>query len=225
MNLFITIIFMMVSLFNLILFRIKDMLILAGAFKILTSLLFLLLALQSYKLSRNHHNKHFFYNIMTGLVFSFFGDTLLIFNDNQLLFILGIISFAITHIFYIIAFCKLSKLSLRDILTFFIIAVPSVSFIILKKNLSFGIMLPFVTAYAIIISFMLAKSFSLKTKHNTEITSVSRTLIPIGAVMFYISDFILLFVVFHSSPHYLLSPLNLLAYYVGQALIAISFAF
>ena len=84
-------------------------------------------------------------------------------------------------------------------------------------------MLPFVIIYAIIISFMLAKSISLKNAKS--ISFISHRLIILGTIMFYVSDFILMFVIFHSNPSRFLSPLNLLVYYIGQASIAISFAF
>lgn len=45
------------------------------------------------------------YFIYFGLLFGWIGDILLIFTDNEKLFVSGLISFAIGHVFYLIASC------------------------------------------------------------------------------------------------------------------------
>jgi len=53
---------------------------------------------------------------------------------------------------------------------------------------------------------------------------LSTILIIIGACLFFLSDLILCFIYFHKkSPSYM-TALNLLCYYVGQGLIALSLA-
>ncbi len=71
-----------------------------------------------------------------------------------------------------------------------------------------------------IISFMVSKSISLLTLFNLNSKGIS--LIFIGAMLFFISDIILSFIYFYKKPAKPLVALNLITYYIGQGLIALS---
>ena len=102
--------------------------------------------------------------ILAGLIFSWIGDGLLLFESrNSMFFIFGLASFLTTHIFYIIYF--------------FSIGSPGVS--LLKKQ-------P-VTIYAAVISTMLISSLYAYCKIN----KAAGNAYIVGAVAFVLSDSLL----------------------------------
>ena len=191
--------------------------------KIFCSLCFLLISITAYL--NNPVNLTYFYLIFIGLLFSFLGDIFLGIKKsepkfNYILFMLGIISFSVTHIFYSICFINLSTFHIRDIifaifLTFIIIA--SLKY---NKKIDFRNLIIPCTVYGFLISFMVCKSISLISLTSTNTLALS--LIIVGAILFIIPDYLLSFVMFYKNCPKSISRLNLLCYYVGQFLIALS---
>ena len=154
-------------------------------------------------------------------VFALGGDVFLSIGNSGIFFVLGLGSFSLAHILYTAAFCSLVKFSPKDLIPALIIAVPTIGFLLLKDGFDFGGMFPLIVLYTILISVMVSKAISLLRLENKNMPSVLFSII--GAVLFFISDFILVFVFFYDKDFTLLPYLNLIIYYSGQALLALSF--
>lgn len=190
--------------------------------KFITSLLFIIICISSYLTHRG--SILYFICIFTALFFSLIGDIFLAFPINisrgtNINFKRGLISFSFAHVFFAIGFITLISPSSKTILMFLIFL--SAQLIILKsiKGFNFNGMLVFVIIYLSIISFMLSTSLftlNLITKNYGSIFVAS------GTILFFISDIILSFIYFYKKSPKQLIPLNLITYYIGQGLIALS---
>ncbi len=117
------------------------------------------------------------------LIFSLFGDVFLMFKSNDL-FIPGLASFLIAHIFYILLFIKESKILRWPTLIILIVTISYLSF--LKPYLSNELILP-VSMYCIVISLMGIVAV------NRKKSSFGYSLISFGALLFIISDSLIAF--------------------------------
>lgn len=213
---FIFFILMLLSTAGLITANILKIAIATIIFKCLSSLFFIATAVSSYK--KNSSNTNFFVLMLLGLVFSLGGDVFLVFD----IFIFGVASFGIGHIMYSVGYCKMTKISLGDILIFLVIIIPTLLTISFGKFEFNGMKIP-VTLYAIIISFMVSKSLSMLKFYSSSKKPV--LLMISGSVLFLISDWILLFLFFYPNASPVLGPMNSILYYVGQGLIGLNFSY
>lgn len=189
--------------------------------KCLTSILFLTTALVSYK--KNPKEPTFFKAIFIGLFFSFWGDFFLAIDRARqgLPFILGVASFSLGHIMYIIGYCIKSKFKLKDLIIFICFFIPTL-LTILFVNFDFKGLRPLIIVYAVLISFMVAKSFAMLSYYKYNPFAVPALIA--GSLLFFISDFLLLFLCFYPSAPSILQQCNWFLYYLGQDLLAISFS-
>lgn len=137
-----------------------------------------------------------------GLIFSFLGDFFLLLKSG---FLLGLGSFLLAHIFYIISFKKrsLSRVSVGVIVVLLLYLVSLISFLFPHlKEMKIPVII-----YGIIISTMLY--FSIKTQEK---------LLIVGALFFVISDSILSVNLFVSSS-LLLNLLVMITYVLAQVLL------
>lgn len=161
-------------------------------------------------------NKKFMIFLFIGLVFAMLGDVLLI--D---FFVVGAILFAIGHIFFFISFCFHSKIHWIDIVVSAGIFIVALLVIFLYPKFEFNGMLPVAIGYALIISLMLGKAGgNLRLKTNRSFNVV----VFLGALMFFLSDLMLLFNVFANAP-YLFDILCLVLYYPAEFILAFSVCF
>jgi len=194
--------------------------------KTITSLLFIAICISSYKII--YLNTQYFIFILLALILSLIGDVFLAFNNSSSdevskMFVYGLSSFSIAHIFFSIAFSTLTPVLIWHILLFILISVISILFLNLIKGFDFKGAYKLVVTYSIIISFMFTRALSLTPLIHENFWST--ILVIVGACLFLLSDLILCFIYFHKkSPSYM-TALNLLCYYVGQGLIALSLAF
>jgi uncharacterized membrane protein YhhN len=137
-------------------------------------------------------NSNFSKIILLSLVFSFFGDiTLMLIEYNEHLFIIGLASFLIAHLLYIISFYKnikpfTIKLLKRNILYFLIfIAFYTSLLFVLWGNLN-EMLIP-VLIYGAVITLM--GVFATLRKTNKE----SYVLVLLGALLFICSDTLIAF--------------------------------
>jgi uncharacterized membrane protein YhhN len=186
-------------------------------FKTFCSLCFVCCCLSSFK---KCSNKKYFTFIFLGLFFCLLGDIFLALSGNTV-FLLGVSSFAIGHILFISGFIYLTSISLIDLLLYIFVLTPAISFIMIKRGFDFQGMLPLVLIYTAIILFMLTKAFSLLKLRKEN--KVGTYLTISGAILFFISDFILLFVIYYTECPAIFSPINLFVYYIGQGLLSLSF--
>lgn len=187
--------------------------------KILTSILFVLLGVTSYKKGKS--NKKYCLLILSGLIFSMFGDIFLVLeNQVRIFFYFGVISFSIGHIMYILSFNTCTRFKINDCIS--LIMIFSFIIIILKiGKFDFGLKFPFIFTYSIIISIMVCRALSLLRIYDLNKKGILMTII--GAIMFIISDCLLLFVMFSTEKYLFISrEISLVVYYLGQAFIAMS---
>lgn len=162
---------------------------------------------------KNRVNLKFPIWMMVALIFAMLGDILLVIN-----FYMGVVAFAIGHIFYFVSYCMLAKINRRDIVCGLSIAAIAVSIILFTPFLDFGnvLMQGVCCIYALIISFMVGKAVSnlLQEKNYTNI------IIVIGSILFFFSDLMLVLKMFGDIP--LASYLCLATYYPAQFILAFS---
>ena len=133
-------------------------------------------------------------------------------------FYLGVVIFAVAHIFYFVSYSNLSRINRRDLicgLAIFIFALLVINF---TPFLDFGssFMKNICSVYALIISLMVGKAVSnlLNEKNATN------KMIVVGSILFFVSDMMLMFNKFGSVPG--TSYLCLGTYYPAQFILAYS---
>ena len=188
-------------------------------FKACASICFVLIAFFSYK--RHPKDSIFFKSIFCGLIFCLFGDILITMSYIPVFFLLGIICFFICHLLFINGFCRKVPFSHKDILLFFIIYIPFTLFISINKYFSFNGYYFLVLIYSMVLTLMLSKSFSLITLEIHNKSAIYSLII--STLMFSLSDFILLFILFSPYSSSILMLLNLFTYYIGQGILALNF--
>ena len=188
-------------------------------FKTCASICFVLMAFFSYK--RHPKDSIFFKSIFCGLIFCLFGDILITMSYIPVFFLLGIICFFICHLLFINGFCRKVPFNHKDILLFFIIYIPFTLFISFNKNFSFDGYYFLVLIYSMVLTLMLSKSFSLITLEIHNKSAIYSLII--STLMFSLSDFILLFILFSPYSSSILMLLILFTYYIGQGILALNF--
>ena len=154
--------------------------------------------------------------VLGGLVLSWFGDMFLL-GDSQPMFLAGLASFLLAHVFYIAAF---SGLGLNDRWT-----IGAVPFVVISSLLAMLWLLPSVPedmvlpvrAYTFVISVMVILSFGAYGRGASWI-------VPVGATLFYVSDLSVAALQF-TDPGWPFYILGLPFYYTGQLLLAASVRF
>lgn len=127
--------------------------------------------------------------VVAALAFSVAGDTLLMFaNASELFFILGLLSFLIAHLFYIIIFHHIRTHHQIAGKWYAAIIVAVYYFTIISFLLPFlgSLKYPVIT-YGLVISFMLLVAMHL---YDLEDNKTARYLLT-GAILFVISDSVL----------------------------------
>lgn len=172
------------------------------------------LLLLGFYLRSTKRNSTGFYFIVAALVLSWAGDVLL---QMKGMFIPGLISFLLAHIFYIIYFIR-SNSRIKGLLQIHpFIGIPVLLYILLFLWLLFpyldALKIP-VTVYGITIGTMLLASINMRRKTN----DVAANCFILGALLFVISDSLLAVNLFAYSSM-LLSLCVMLTYTSAQYLI------
>lgn len=151
--------------------------------------------------------------MVSGLFCAMIADVALVLN-----FYVGVLIFAVAHVFYFISYCNIDKINRKDLvcgLSIFVFALFVINF---APFLNFGsiFMKNICCAYALVISLMVGKAISnlLREKSIVNITIV------IGSVLFFISDLMLMFNKFGNIPG--ANYLCLGTYYLAQFILAFS---
>ncbi len=147
-----------------------------------------------------------------GLFFAMLGDIVL-----EIVFLYGALIFAVGHVFYFIAYCKLVSLKKADILPGICIFAVAALIILFLPIFDFGsiVMQAVCLFYALIIALMLGKAISNYRRKTALLTK----LLLIGSALFFFSDFMLLFDSFADAPR-IVNVLCVNTYYPAQALLA-----
>ena len=184
--------------------------------KIPASLCFLLLGCINtfYHLKHNRKRLGFAWAMLAGLFFGFLADIVL-----QIDFLGGAAIFALGHVCYVASYCCLLRKERRDCLTCAAIILPVLALVLFLPVLDFGttFMQAIVMVYAVIISIMTGKAFSNYRRSPSPLTKC----LLIGSILFFFSDFMLLFAYFTDIGR-IANILCLITYYPGQAILASS---
>lgn len=165
-------------------------------------------------------NPTYFYFVLAGLLCCVAGDVLLIFPAKEL-FLAGLVSFLMGHIFYSIAFFTMASVGIFTwIIAVLCLLITVMLFVWLRPRL--GRMLVPVIAYMAVITVMVVGAASLASNRHLDFSG--RVLIFLGAVLFYFSD---IFVARHRfvKEQYINRFAGLPIYYAGQFMIAYSLRF
>jgi uncharacterized membrane protein YhhN len=136
---------------------------------------------------RSHLNTYTKIVTLLALVFSLFGDVLLMFVDKSpRFFIGGLIAFLIAHIMYILVFLKKRNTKIKPVIFIVLLfTYASGLFYLLKDGLS-SMLIP-VLAYVFVILTMATTAYLRKE----SVSKISYNLVFIGALFFLLSDSIL----------------------------------
>lgn len=148
-----------------------------------------------------------------GLIFAFLGDVAI--NPN---FILGVIFFALGHVFFVASYLAYRKLEKLDIILSTCLGAFSVGFILIFPYIVFNVsVLKYVVLlYAVIISIMVAKSMGNALREKRIFTRM----IAVGSVLFFLSDMMLLLAWFSTIEGRWTSNVCMAAYYPALCLLA-----
>jgi len=197
--------------------------VLADILKGVASLMFVLIGYYAF----THTNNILAQKIFYGLVFGMIGDMLLnlrfVFpKQGQKIFLLGILSFLIGHIIYLVALLGIARGAWLwpCIIIGAIIAISLLAYIFktMEVKASFKIFGIFYLG-AVIIMTCIAIGIAIFSP------SKGHVLFAIGAVLFTLSDIVLIFNTFSGTSKFSLRICNLSLYYIGQMLIACSLLF
>ena len=194
--------------------------VLADVLKGSASLMFVIIGYLAYTRVNNPFNKLFFY----GLIFGMIGDILLnlrfVFKKNgQKIFLAGILAFLIGHILYLLALLPQAR---APWLYYFAAAGALVAaglliyiFKTMDVKLAFKIFGVFYLG-AVFIMSAIAIGIAIFIPNTRSLVYA------IGAVLFTASDVVLIFNTFSGVTKFSMRITNLLLYYMGQILIAVS---
>ena len=168
--------------------------------------------------------------IIIAFVFSWIGDLALAKNSTGWRFVTGLSAFLIAHICYIVSFYYAGKILFSE--TKFISLYEAVGlavvFIILlrlksKLQIKFGSLAAPVALYALAICTMLIKAVSTGMRalmlHSANAYAIF-TLFLLAAVLFVISDAVLVLILFKNKYSQLTEGINIVTYYIAQMLFA-----
>ncbi len=130
--------------------------------------------------------------------------------------LLGMSAFLLGHIAYVAAFSQLASFQMFNVVTAFILLVAE---ILLSGRLKFqfgSFSIPGIV-YAASITLMLVKALSVLEQMGY--TGQSFCIIA-GAVLFFVSDVLIIYILFKGKDTFIYKLANLLSYYVAQLLLA-----
>lgn len=193
--------------------------VLAVTLKGIASLIFVCLGFMISTFTKDAHVATY---VKLGLIFGMLGDILLnlryVFTKKgNLIFLVGILIFMIGHIFYFVAILpmctnKLVAIGVGVVLTFFLLKWI---FSQIEAKMAFKIFGVFYLGAITIMNCVACAN--MITLHNTFTIALF-----IGALLFLLSDIVLILNTFGKESKFALRITNLSLYYVGQLVIAFS---
>lgn len=165
-----------------------------------------------YLLKYTRRRRSFALTMLAGLFLGFLADIVL-----QLHFLGGAAIFAVGHVCYVAAYCRLLSRGGGDCLCCLKIVAPVAALVLFLPVLEYGtsFMQGVVLVYAVVISLMTGKAWSNYRRSPSLLTKW----LLIGSALFFFSDFMLLFAYFTDIGR-IANILCLITYYPGQAILA-----
>jgi uncharacterized membrane protein YhhN len=183
--------------------------------KTLLSGLFILAALV-----QPHPIAGYFYLLLVGLIFCLGGDVFLALPQEKM-FLLGLVSFLLGHVFYVICFFYVANISHWTWIGCLMgLLFSGLVFLWLRPHL--GAMLMPVMAYIIVITVMVIGAWTVVG--DAKLNLPGRLMVWIGALSFYLSD------IFVARDRFMKSEfsnrfIGLPLYYFGQFMLAFSLGY
>ena len=139
-----------------------------------------------YAFVTNQKCMRFYIGMSLGLLLAFLGDVLIKYD-----FIIGAATFALGHLFFVIAYCFIQKLRLTDWIVSSVLFLGCLIFLLFCPLLSFEVPVFRIVCivYALIISAMLGKAIGNFLKDKNIVTAT----IAIASALFFFSDLMLVF--------------------------------
>lgn len=196
--------------------------------KMTLSTMFMIIAVASAVMAKN--TSTFAVLMLVGFAFSWLGDLLLGKGDSTKLFLSGMSSFFVTHIFYIAAITVAARHFFPDsplVVPSGLAAGITVGFLeillcVTRKARFHGLLVP-TSVYATFLIIMFAQAFSLGLRLFPE--NRAAILLPSGAFFFLLSDTTLGMLRFRMHKKvFSFRTVCSVSYFVGQMLIAMSLA-
>lgn len=165
-----------------------------------------------YGFSHKWRKQNFAVIMVSGLFFGLAADIVL-----EIDFLVGALVFAVGHVCYIAAYCRLLPLKMRDLLPGAFIFAVTAGMVLLLPIFDFGSMAMQMVCviYAGIISVMFGKSLSNYRAAPGKLTKI----LVVGSFLFLFSDLMLLFASFADVPD-IFNSLCVNVYYPAQTLLA-----
>ena len=160
--------------------------------------------------------------ILLALLLCLTGDVLLgLFDDkNPQYFTYGVLSFLLAHGVFFIAFTKISTTSILDLVL--IIAIAGVSYCLtFLKQLDVKEVKKLLVVYSIFLSMLISKGIVIFIENKVANSAIIFT----AAILFYLSDIILLFIFFKRKKVRILPFFNIITYYTATILLATAIKF
>ena len=139
-----------------------------------------------YAWKSKEENRKFYVFMALGLVFAFLGDYLIGYD-----FIVGAATFALGHVFFVIAYCFLQKMQKLDLIVSGALFACCLVFLLFCPLLSFDVPVFRIVCvvYALIISTMLGKAIGNFVHEKNGFTGT----IAAASALFFFSDLMLVF--------------------------------
>lgn len=169
-------------------------------------------------------NQEMLFRMLPGFILCFCGDEFLGFYNrikNKKLFLAGIATFLTGHICFIGSLLSIQKLSLADMI-FPIGAIGIAMFTVQKKKMTLGKLKPYVYVYTFFVALLFSKSVHIFIDYQGLITFNQALCLALGAALFLISDFLILFLYFYDKRPWSTHGWNLVTYYLGMFFLAAS---
>lgn len=165
--------------------------------------------------------------ILIGLLMGMCGDFLLALKEvypqrEDAFILLGIISFAIGHIFYIFYFTTLYDFGIAEVLIALVGAALMMTAVVKLFRFDLRKLGVPVALYAVVILLMAASAVACFIALPV---STGTIILLVAAILFVISDLVLSFIYFSGKVNRVMGIVNLTSYFAAQILFALSVAF
>lgn len=165
--------------------------------------------------------------VLLGLASGLIGDIVLALRplrpqeEDKIIIVLGIISFALGHLFYLVGLSTIQPIAW---ISYVIGVIAMVIVVIMSKIMKFEMGIARIPSYlyAFMIFLMIGQGIIFMTSSPQE---VSYLIFMIGAILFGISDLILAPIYYTPQTSKMMVVMNLVTYYSAQILIALSLWF
>lgn len=218
---FIILYFIMVGLFMYA--NYFDLVVMRSIMKAICGIMFVYFPILLCKNNKKLKDTKYFKTMMSGFILAAIGDVLLDLDNSSfgILFIVGMLFFALTHVMFSVSFLKHVIFNKTTIISLVSILVPTLLLLNCFNLINAGDLTLVINVYALIISVMVSLAITLCFKK--VLNNKFRFITLIGVILFAVSDLILVFALFGNNPTKWLLLSNNLVYYIAQLVIGFSF--